>query len=227
MTGGLLSAFIGGVRADIPVDPSSPDARQWIGDELAKPEYQTAKPTWFDLASKAVQDWIASLFQGPGGDAGPVLLLAVVLVIAGLIVAAFFIFGRPRINRRTTDGRRSLFGDDDTRTAAQLRRSAASAATAGDWVQAIEEQFRAVAQGLDERTIVTVSPGTTANEFARRAASVVPSERERLLAAARAFDDVRYLERQGTQAQYQQLVALDQSLQDVRLPSLTQPEAVR
>ncbi|QIZ97996.1 MULTISPECIES: DUF4129 domain-containing protein [unclassified Leifsonia] len=212
MTGAVLSLL----RADIPVDPSSPDARRWIGDELAKPEYQTAKPTWFDLASKAVQDWIASLFQGPGGDAGPVLLLAVVLVIAGLIVAAFFIFGRPRVNRRTADGRRSLFGDDDLRTAAQLRHSAASAAAAGDWVVAIEEQFRAIAQSMDERTIVTVSPGTTATEFAHRAANAVPAERERLLDAARAFDEVRYLGRPGTEARYQQLVALDQRLQEAR-----------
>lgn len=223
MTGAVLSLL----RADVPVDPSSPDAKQWIGDELAKPEYQTAKPTWFDLASKAVQDWLASLFQGPGGNAGPVLLLAVVLVIAGLIVAAFFIFGRPRINRRTADGRRSLFGDDDTRTAAELRRSAASAAASGDWVVAIEEQFRAIAQGLDERTLITVSPGTTATEFAHRAASAVPAERERLLSAARAFDDVRYLERPGTEAHYQQLVALDQQLQDARPPAFAQSGAAR
>ncbi len=212
------------MRLDIPVDPSSPDAQEWLRNELAKPEYQAAKPTWFDIASKAVQDWLASLFQGPGGDAGPVLLTVFVVVIAALIVTAFLIFGLPRVNRRAASAR-TVLGEDDTRSAEELRRSAADAARAGDWVLAIEEQFRAIAVGLDERTLVTVTPGTTATEFAARAGAVVPAERARLAEAARAFDEVRYLGRAGTEAHYQLLVALDQSLQVFR-PSLQQPVAV-
>ncbi|WP_431246851.1 DUF4129 domain-containing protein [Leifsonia xyli] len=204
------------VHVDIPVDPSSPEAQQWLRDELARPEYQAAKPTWFDLASKAVQDWLASLFQGPGGDAGPVLLLVVVIVIAGLIVAAFFVFGRPRANRRSTLERRSLFGSDGPRSAADLRSSAEKAARAGDWVLAIEEQFRAIAAAMDERTLVRVTPGTTATEFAQYAGTVAPDEREALREAARSFDEVRYLDRPGTEAAFQRLVALDQRLQRVR-----------
>jgi hypothetical protein len=215
------------LAADVPVDPTSPDAKNWIEGELAKPEYQAAKPTWFDIASKAVQDWLASLFQGAGGSAGPILLTVVLLLVAGLIVAAFLIFGRPRVNRRGAEGRRSVFGADDTRSAAELRTSAAAAARAGDWVVATEELFRAIAQSLDERTIVTVSPGTTATEFAARAAGAVPAERERLTAAARAFDDVRYLGRAGTEGRYQQLVALDQSLQQYKPSLAATPEAVR
>ncbi|MFF1633636.1 DUF4129 domain-containing protein [Leifsonia sp. NPDC058248] len=215
------------LAGDVPVDPSSPDAKNWIEGELAKAEYQAAKPTWFDIASKAVQDWLASLFQGPGGDAGPVLLTVVLLLVAGLIVAAFLIFGLPRLNRRGAEGRRSVFGADDTRSAAELRASAAAAAHGGDWIVATEELFRAIAQSLDERTIVTVSPGTTATEFAARAAVVAPAERERLAAAARAFDDVRYLGRAGTEAHYQQLVALDQSLQQFRPSLVPAAEAAR
>ncbi|WP_431220478.1 DUF4129 domain-containing protein [Leifsonia xyli] len=204
------------VHVDIPVDPSSPEAQQWLRDELARPEYQAAKPTWFDLASKAVQDWLASLFQGPGGDAGPVLLLVVVIVIAGLIVAAFLVFGRPRANRRSALERRSLFGSDGPRSAADLRSSAERAARAGDWVLAIEEQFRAIAAAMDERTLVRVTPGTTATEFAQHAGTVAPDERETLREAARSFDEVRYLDRPGTEAAFQRLVALDQRLQRVR-----------
>ncbi|WP_431279791.1 DUF4129 domain-containing protein [Leifsonia poae] len=211
----MILSTAGVFPVDVPVDPSSPEAQRWIQEELAKPEYQAAKPTWFDIASKAVMDWIGSLFQGPGGNAGPVLLTVIVLLIAGLIVAAFFIFGRPRLNRRTAE-RRSVFGSDDARTAEQLRISAAGAARAGDWVLAVEEQFRAIAQGLDERTIVTVSPGTTATEFALLAAGALPHERERLVSAARVFDGVRYLDRPGTESQYQQLVALDTSLQQAK-----------
>lgn len=211
------------MRLDIPVDPSGPQAQEWIREELARPEYQAAKPTWFDLASKAVQDWIDSLLQGPTGDAGPVLLLVVVLLIAGLIVAAFLIFGRPRVNRRSALERRALFGADDARTARELRASAQEAATRGDWVLAIEEQFRAIAVGLDERTLVSVSPGTTATRFAASAAIVLPAEREQLAEAARAFDAVRYLDKTGSPSTYQQLVALDQRLQLAR-PALPVPE---
>ena len=204
------------MRLDIPVDPSSPDAQDWIRTELTKPEYQTAKPTWFDLASKAVMDWIQSLFSGPTGDAGPVLLAVVVVLIAALVVIAFVIFGRRWATGRSADARRSVLGADDARTAAELRASAAAAARAADWVTAIEEQFRAIAVGLDERTLVRVTPGTTATEFAARAAAVAPAEGEALREAARAFDDVRYLDRPGSESRYQQLVALDGRLQQVR-----------
>jgi hypothetical protein len=205
------------MRFDIPVDPSSPEAQEWLREELARPEYQAAKPTWFDIASKAVEDWLASLFQGPGGDAGPVLLLVVVLIVAGLIVAAFLIFGRPRVNRRSGLDRRSMFGTDEPRTASELRGAAERAARRGDWTAAIEEQFRAIAAALDERTLVRVTPGTTATEFAERAAEVAEDEREPLLQAARDFDEVRYLDRAGTESSYQRLVALDQRLQRVRV----------
>lgn len=218
MTGPLVASAV----LQIPVDPSSPDAQQWILGELAKAPYQAAKPTWFDLASKAVQDWITSLFQGPGGNAGPVLLAVVVIVITGLIVAAFLIFGRPHLNRRTADGRRALFGDDDRRTADELRASAAAAARVGDWAQAIEERFRAIAQSLDERTIVSVTPGTTAVEFAARTALAVPEERDELTASARAFDEVRYLERPGDEGQYRRLVSLDERLRAAR-PRILEP----
>jgi hypothetical protein len=204
---------------DVPVDPSSPEAQEWLREELARPEYQAAKPTWFDVASKAVQDWLASLFQGPGGDAGPVLLLVVVAVIAALLVAAFFIFGRPRMNRRSALERRALFGAEDAPSAADLRAAAERAARAGDWVTAVEEQFRAIAVALDERTLVHVTPGTTATEFAQRAARVAPDESDALRRASRAFDEVRYLDRPGSESGYQLLVALDQRLQRVRVPA--------
>lgn len=204
------------LRLDVPVDPSSPQAQDWLRNELAKPEYQAAKPTWFDLASKAVQDWLGSLFSGPAGDAGPVLLVVVVLVVAALIVAAFLIFGRPRVNRRAASDRRALFGADDARSADELRRSAAEAARAADWPLAIEEQFRAIAAALDERTLVDVRPGTTATEFAAQAARSAPGQAAELRQAARTFDEVRYLDRPGSEAGYQQLVALDAELQRIR-----------
>ncbi|WP_158862813.1 DUF4129 domain-containing protein [Leifsonia sp. AG29] len=204
---------------DVPVDPSSPQAQDWITGELSKPEYQAAKPTWFDIASKAVQDWLASLLNGPTGSAPPVLLIVVLLVLAALVVTAFLVFGRPTVNRRTAASRRAVFGATDSRTADELRLAASTAASAEDWVTAIEEQFRAIALALAERTLLTVTPGTTATEFAVRAAEVFPAETDALSGAARDFDRVRYLSGSGTEAQFQRLIALDQRLSRTR-PSL-------
>jgi hypothetical protein len=204
------------LRLDVPVNPNSPQAQDWLRNELAKPEYQAAKPTWLDVASKTVLKWLGSLLTGPMGAASPVLVVVVVLVIAALIVTAFLIFGVPRINRRGASGRRSVFDAEDGRSADELRRSAADAARAADWPRAIEEQFRAIAVALDERTFVEVRPGTTATEFAAQAARAAPAQGADLRQAARTFDEVRYLGRQGSEAGYRQLVALDEQLQRIR-----------
>ncbi len=207
----------------IPVDPDAPQAHDWLVQELAKPEYQAAKPTWFDLASKAVQDWLSSLFSTGSGSFSGVLLIVIVLLAVALLVIAFVVFGLPRINRRSGLRTDALFGAQDTRDAATLRDSAERAARAGDWTLAVEERFRAIAQSLDERTIVMLTPGTTANDFAARAATAVPAERQRLTNAARTFDGVRYLGRSASPDQYSELVALDTALQAARPGALAEP----
>jgi hypothetical protein len=207
----------------IPVDPDAPQAHDWLVQELAKPEYQAAKPTWFDLASKAVQDWLSSLFSAGSGTFSGVLLIVILVLAVALIVIAFVVFGLPRINRRSGLRTDALFGAQDTRDAATLRDSAERAARAGDWTLAVEERFRAIAQSLDERTIVMLTPGTTANDFAARAATAVAAERQRLMNAARTFDGVRYLGRSASPDQYGELVALDTALQAARPGALAEP----
>ncbi|HEY2556918.1 MAG TPA: DUF4129 domain-containing protein [Diaminobutyricibacter sp.] len=207
----------------IPVDPDAPQAHDWLVQELAKPEYQAAKPTWFDLASKAVQDWLSSLFSAGSGTFSGVLLIVILVLAVALLVIAFVVFGLPRINRRSGLRTDALFGAQDTRDAATLRDSAERAARAGDWTLAVEERFRAIAQSLDERTIVMLTPGTTANDFAARAATAVAAERQRLMNAARTFDGVRYLGRSASPDQYGELVALDTALQAARPGALAEP----
>ncbi len=201
--------------ADVPVDPDSAEAQRWVIQELSKPEYRAAQPTWFDRASKAFLDWLQSLKidSGPGVQ-GPILILALIVIVAAL-VAAFFIFGAPRLNRRSAASG-ILFGDNDARDAAAMRRAAEDAAGRSDWVLAIEEIFRSIARGLAERTLVTVSPGTTARGFAARAGIVLPGFAERLSTAASAFDDVRYLGREGTESVYSDAARLEKDLRALR-----------
>ncbi|MET0725461.1 MAG: DUF4129 domain-containing protein [Leifsonia sp.] len=208
---------------DAPVEPGVDEARRWLVDELAKPEYQAARPTWFDQASQAVRDWFAGLFAGGGAGVDGVLpLIGLVLAIAAIAVAVI-VFGLPRLNRRARTAS-DLFGDSDERSAAAIRQAAASAAASGDWALASIERFRAIARSASDRTLVSLHPGTTADDFARRAATPFPDSRQRLVEAARVFDAVRYLGASGSQADYEALTALDAELSAAK-PATAEPVA--
>ena len=101
-------------RIEIPLDPDAPEARRWLEEELAKPEYQNAKPTPFDLAMQAIRDWIASLFQGATGLPDSVVMLLGVLLVAALLVIGVLVFGLPRLRRRRRPSA-PLFDDGDLR----------------------------------------------------------------------------------------------------------------
>ncbi len=201
--------------AGIPVDPDAPEAQQWLRDELAKAPYQAAKPTWFDRVSKAFLDWINSLTAPTGDGFGNWIPVILTLVVIAVLVTAFLIFGMPRLNQRSQLPA-ELFGEDDRRSADDMRRAAAVAALGKDWSLAIEEAFRALARGLSERTILVVMPGTTAHDFAVRAADAFPAENTRLSEAAEVFDQVRYLELAGTERGYLTVAALESELRSAK-----------
>jgi hypothetical protein len=216
---------------DIPVDPDAPEARDWILEELAKAPYQAAKPTLLDLVAQQIRTWFGDLIRfltsttgGPPAGGPPLGLLAILIPVAILVVLAFLIYGVPRLNRRSTVTG-ALFGDDESRDAATMRRDAERAAATGDYTTAVAELFRALARGLAERTLVTTHPGTTATEFARRAGAVFPDAADPLLVAARDFDGVRYLDRAGTSEQWDAMVALERRLRTAR-PASAPAEAV-
>ena len=199
----------------VPVDPDADQARDWLIQELAKPDYRAAQPTWFDRLSAAVRDWFASL--NFGSVDGPPELGALLIILAVLValVVAFLVFGLPRFGRKSSVAG-DLFGDDDRRDSATIRRAAEAAAAVGDFETAIAEIFRATARGLAERTVVTTSPGTTAHDFAVRAATAFPDFAEPLTAAATSFDGVRYLGRAGSQGEYDAMARLEAGLRAAR-----------
>ncbi|CAN5431041.1 DUF4129 domain-containing protein [soil metagenome] len=219
-----------GIPVDIPVDPDAPTARQWVIDELSKQPYQAAKPNLLDLIAQQIWKWfgdfidfLTSAGQPTGAGPAPLWILAVLIPVLILAVPAFLIYGVPRLNRHSkVTG--ALFGVDDGRDAAAMRRDAERAATGGDYTTAIAELFRALARGLAERTLVTTHPGTTASEFSRRAATVFPDASDALGIAARDFDAVRYLDRTGTLEQWDAMVALERRLRTAR-PAI-EPAAV-
>lgn len=210
-----LSGLAGFVPFAVPVDPDAEEAHDLLADELAKSEYQSAKPSWFDQFIQGIMDWLNGVQVGAASGPPALGLLIAVIVVAVLVLIAFLVFGLPRLNRRSrVTG--SLFGEDDARDAAEIRKQAKGAAARGDYTLAIAEMFRATARGLAERTVLTTSPGTTAHGFAVRAGRSFPSLTTDLADAAAAFDAVRYLNETGTLAQYEQVEALERAVRAAR-----------
>jgi hypothetical protein len=212
---------LAGGLTSVPLEPDADEARDWLLGELSRPPYAAARPTLFDTIAQAIGDWFVRLFEGGDGSVPDFVPALLVLAGVGIVVAAFLIFGRPRLNRRSALGG-SLFGTDDTRSAERMRAAAAAAAASGDYTAAIEDLFRALARDLVERTVLSVTPGTTARDFARRAALAFPVESDRLNEAAIVFDGVRYLGRPGTREQFERLDGLERRLRTAR-PAVLEP----
>jgi hypothetical protein len=209
---------------EVPVDPDDEQARRWLEEELNRGGQPTEPPEppqwWIDFLN-----WLRSLFAGNGPQApdqvadtgGTVGIVTIVVVIVVALLVAFWIFGLPRLRKRSkVTG--DLFGEDDDRSAAQLRTAAEKAADAGDYTTAVVESFRALARDLAERGFVLTFPGTTARDFARRAADLFEGTHDRLLEAADVFDGVRYLAAVGTLEQWTRMSALERELRTARRP---------
>ncbi len=197
----------------IPLDPDGEQARQLLTSELSDPAYRVAEPTWFDRAAQAVRDAVTGLFSG---SVTPEWASVIALIIGGallaLIVVAIVVWGRPARRSRRSSGSGELFGEREHRSAAELRQAAAAAAKRSDWDAAIVLRLRAAARGLDERGILDLPPGTTAQQFAMQARALSAAAGPHLAIAASAFDAVRYLDQPGTRAGYEAVSAADDAL---------------
>lgn len=200
--------------------PDGDDARRQAQDELAKAEYQAAKPNWFDQLAADIAEWFFGLFTGDGaGAVAPLALTVITIVIVTAIVVALLVWGRPRASR-VVRRRAELLGEKDDRTAAQLRSDAERRARDGDWDAAVVLRFRALARGLLERDLIDPAPGATAQGIAREAARPLPGTTAALHDAATLFDAVRYLGASASQADYRALAATDDEVQ-ATAPRLT------
>ncbi|MGZ3115844.1 DUF4129 domain-containing protein [Streptomyces sp. H62] len=191
----------------IPRDP----AREAARDELSKRMYHENDPSWFQRALNAFWDWIDELFNRastatPGGTLGLVVIIVAVLAVLG---ALWWRLGTPR---RGPASAPALF-DDRPRSAADHRAAAEAHAAQRHWNQAVQERMRAVVRALEERALLDIRPGRTADEAATEAGRALPAHGDRLRAAARDFDDVTYGGRPGTEQAYRRLTELDRDLE--------------
>lgn len=210
------AAAASGPRADteppvtIPRDPAREAARR----ELSKRMYHENDPGLLQRALDKFWDWVDKLFGSaaastPGGTLGLVVVIVAVLAVLG---ALWWRLGTPR---REPASAAALF-DDRPRSAAEHRAAAEAHAAQGHWNQAVQERMRAIVRSLEERALLDVRPGRTADEAAAEAGRTLPAHSDRLHAAARDFDDVTYGGRLATEQSYHRTARLDRDLENTR-----------
>ncbi|MFD5951293.1 DUF4129 domain-containing protein [Streptomyces collinus] len=190
-----------------PRDPAREAARR----ELSKRMYHENDPSLFQRALDAFWDWLGKLLNAastatPGGTLG---LVVVILAVIAVLAALWWRLGTPR---RQPTSSAALF-DDRPRSAADHRATAEAHAAQGHWNQAVQERMRALVRALEERALLDVRPGRTADEAAAEAGRSLPAHTDRLRTAARDFDDVTYGGRSATEESYHRIAGLDRDLE--------------
>lgn len=191
--------------------PDPGPAQDWVRAELAKHEYQ---PSLLERIVHWFWDLLSRITDGAQnvGQLSPVVALGALVL---LLVGVAFVLARLRREPKNRAPQRAVLEDDHT-TAAQYRTRAGRALAEERWDDAVVDGMRAVALGLVERALLEDLPAATAHEVAESAAAIFESERARLVAAARLFDDVRYGDRHATRAGAADLLDLDRALLGLR-----------
>jgi hypothetical protein len=214
----VVAALRAAAGADAPLVPDRDTARTWAQQELVHREYQEHRPGLIAQLWQWLTDQIDRLPQ-PKGVPGNVGTAIVAALLVALLVYLLW---------RTGSVRRRGAGDSDgvfsgpVRTAAEHRRAAADALAAGDHRVALLEGFRGLVRGMEERALLDLEPGRTADEAARAAAAALPDLADDLTAAARSFDDVRYGDLPATSDAATTMRELDDRVQRSR-PAPAQP----
>ena len=191
----------------VPRDPAREAARR----ELSKRMYHENDPSLVQRALDAFWEWLGKLLNAastatPGGSLG---LIVIILAVIAVLAALWWRLGTPR---RQPTSSATLF-DDRPRSAADHRAAAEAHAAQGHWNQAVQERMRALVRALEERALLDVRPGRTADEAAAEAGRALPAHTDPLRTAARDFDDVTYGGRSATEQSYHRIAELDRDLE--------------
>ncbi|MDO0927429.1 DUF4129 domain-containing protein [Streptomyces sp. TG1A-8] len=219
---GTAVAAPGGSGDEPPVTVPRDPAREAARRELSKRMYHQDDPSLFQRALDAFWRWVGKLLDTaasatPGGTLG---LVVVAVFVVAVVAALWWRLGTPRRRPASTA---DLF-DDRPRSAADHRATSEAHAARGHWNQAVQERMRAVVRSLEERALLDVRPGRTADEAVAEAGRALPAHRDRLRSAARAFDDVTYGGRRADEASYRHVAELNRELENTR-PTLANATA--
>ena len=202
---------VAGLRpARVPVELGRDEAAALAREELADPIYRQSEPSLVERVLRWVLERVGELLDAvsrnsPGGWWG---VIALVVVVGAVVVAVRWRVG-PVAARR---GRSTALFFGQARTAADHRRDAQAHAAAGEWDDAVRERLRAVVRSLEERDVLDVRPGRTADEAATEGGRAIPAAGDALRAAARTFDDVWFGGRAADEAAYRVVVVADDAV---------------
>jgi hypothetical protein len=206
---------------DVPVDIDRDTARRAAAEELSDPKYRDARPNILQQVGQWLGERLEKLLNGlssvvPGGIFGLLLILVLLIVLVVVI--------RLRTGKvaRAVRAERAVFGGK-RQSADDYRRSAAEAAAGGRYGDAVRDRFRAVVRALEERALLDVRSGRTADEAAAEAGALLPNVADALRQGARLFDDVHYGGREGTEAAYRTLTELDERCRRERPVAMAGP----
>ncbi|HEU4542965.1 MAG TPA: DUF4129 domain-containing protein [Jiangellaceae bacterium] len=196
----------------LPVELDRDEARELAEGELANPRYDS-EPSLLQQAFEWLFERLSELLSSARGTlSGPMgaLLLAVIILAVATILLRY-----GALARRRKSAAESVLGGT-RRGAREYRAAAAAAAAAGKWSEAVVERFRAIIADLDERGVLHVKAGTTADEAAWTAGLALPDLVGSLSDAATMFDAIRYGGHDATSEDDRRLRALDEAVRRAR-----------
>lgn len=186
--------------------PDPGTAREWLGRELSRPEYQESLADrfarWFDRILNAAGE------VGGAGGLNPVVALVLLALLVGGIA---LVLSRLRANPTSGAAGSAVFSEARL-TAEEHRRRAHTALSRQGWGEAVIEAVRALAADLVERGLVPEQSGVTVHELSDRATALFPAHAQRLEATARVFDETRYGDRTADGHQAREAVQLEEEL---------------
>jgi len=201
----LLAALQTGMPGSLFPDPDT--AREWLQEELARPEYQEPflerVARWFNELVDSVRDATAT--------GGGLSRLAALVLLALLLVGVAVLLSRLRANPALPSSGTAVFSAAP-QTAEEHRRRANAALQQQRWDEAVIESVRALASGLVERGLMPEQSGVTAHEISWRAAELFPGHRPRLEVMSSVFDETRYDDRPAGEARARAAVELEAEL---------------
>ena len=200
---------------DVPISLGRDEAQRLARIELARPEYTGDGEPWTQKVLRWVIDRIDEMLSRVGSSS-PLGWFGILGVVAIVVVVVVLVRRRTGPLSRGGAAPSGLFSGAD-RSAADFRADAQRFADAGAWAEAVRARLRAVVRDLEERGLVDVRPGRTADEIARDAGRALPSVAEELRGAARLFDDVWYGGRVADASGYAVLVEVDRTVREARL----------
>ena len=192
------------------LDPTPPEAREWLEKELNGPDYQSS---WVDSVTEWILEKLRSLFDGTMMTG----FSPVVTALVALAVIALLVWVLPKVRRESSAARSGgAVLEDLTITARAYRDRAAEALRDKRYDDAVLDGFRAIARDMIDRVLLSDAPGITAHEASLALAPCFPDHADRLARAADLFDAVRYGHRHASAEQAAQILRLDAELATAR-----------